>query len=108
MKRFLFFVLCSVAVAVGAQEPVATTFEVASVRPSSPNPIPVGALGSLRLPPDRWRALRVNLVQLIGVAYPEYAFEGRVFCGPEWTREALFDIEAKKDPKTSLAQVAPM
>jgi uncharacterized protein (TIGR03435 family) len=28
--------------------------------------------------------------------------------GPAWVRQALFDIEAKKDPNTSLAQVAPM
>ena len=108
MNRFVFYVLCSLAVAVAAQEPAATTFEVASIRPSSPNPIPVNVLGSLRLPPDRWRALRVNLVQLLAVAYPAYAFESRVVGGPGWIREELFDIEAKKDPTTSLAQVAPM
>ncbi len=90
-----------------AQQPV-LRFEVASIRPSSPDPVPVSAIGSLRLPPDRWRGLRVTLVQYIGVAYPEYAFEGRVVGGPAWVRQALFDIEAKKDPNTSLTQVAPM
>ena len=44
-------------------------FEVASVKPSPPNLPTVREMGGLRLPPGRWRAIRVNLVQLIGVAY---------------------------------------
>lgn len=85
-----------------------TRFEVASVKPSPDTP-PLVSFASIRLPPpDQWRALRVNLVYLIGVAYPTFAFEGRVVGGPTWIRETLFDIEARKDPNTSLAQVAPM
>jgi uncharacterized protein (TIGR03435 family) len=101
--------LCSFTVAATAQDQTAPTFEVASVKPSADERIPATAvLAVLRLAPDQWRAIRVNLVQLLAVAHPAYAFEGRIVGGPAWIREALFDIEARKDPKTSLAQVAPM
>lgn len=108
MARFAVILIAVICAPILIAQQPALVFEVASVRPSSPNPIPATAIGSFRLPPDRRRGLRVNLVQYIGVAYPEYAFEGRVIGGPAWVREALFDIEAKKDPTTSLAQVAPM
>ena len=97
-------VLCALTLTGSAQQPL-PQFEVASVKPSSDTPIP---FTGGRIPPNRWMAIRVNVVWLIGVAYPEYAFEGRVIGGPEWIRHDRFDIEAVKDPTTTLAQVAPM
>src|SRR5688572_13982794 len=96
-----------VAVLSAAQVP-SPAFEVASVKPSPPNP-PTVSLGSLRgLPPGQWRALRVNPVQLIAAAYPEYAFEGLVVGGPAWVRKDQFDIDARMDPKTTPAETATM
>jgi uncharacterized protein (TIGR03435 family) len=86
----------------------ALEFEVASVKPSSANPPSIASLGSLRLPPGRWRATRLTLVHLIGAAYPEYAFEGRIVSEPAWARKDLFDIEARMDPKITLAEVGPL
>ena len=83
-------------------------FEVASVKPSPLTPPSLSSLGDLRLPPGRWRAMRQNLVQLIGAAYPEYAFKARVVGGPAWVRKDLFDIDARMDPKISLAEVGPL
>jgi uncharacterized protein (TIGR03435 family) len=83
-------------------------FEVASVRPSPPNPPTVRELGALRLSPGRWRALRLTLVHLIGLAYPERRFAGRVIGGPAWVRKDIFDIEARMDPAISHADVGPL
>jgi uncharacterized protein (TIGR03435 family) len=93
-----------------AQAPEQSTlaFEVASVKPSPANPPSVASLGSLRLPPGRWRALRNTLLQLMGTAYPEHRFEGRVVGGPAWVRKDLFDIEARMDPTITLAEVGPL
>ena len=104
-KRSAFIVFCSVTASLAAQQPAAPKFEVASVKPSSDTPIP---FTGGRVPPNRWMAIRVNIVNLIMVAYPEYAFEGRVIGGPAWIRNERFDIEAVKDPTTTPAQVAPM
>jgi len=93
---------------VQGQRATPTEFEVVSVRPSAPEPPAIGSVGDLRLPPGRWRGLRVTLVQLIGAAYPDYAFAGRVLEGPAWMREMLFDVDAKMDPKTTPVTMAPM
>jgi uncharacterized protein (TIGR03435 family) len=52
--------------------------------------------------------LRLNFVQLVGVAYPDYRFEGRVIGGPAWVRKDQFDIEAILDPTISIANVGPL
>jgi uncharacterized protein (TIGR03435 family) len=95
----------------GQSAPNQARFSVASIKPSpvNPTPMPLSALlASFPPSPDQWRAVRVNVVQLIGVAYPEYVFQSRVVGGPAWIRTAQFDLEARKDPTTSLADVAPM
>jgi uncharacterized protein (TIGR03435 family) len=84
------------------------TFEVASVRPSPQAPPSLSSLGDLRLPPGRWRAMRLNLVQLIATAYPQYAFKARIVGGPAWVRRDLFDVDARMDPKITLAEVPPL
>ena len=77
-------------------------FEVASVKPAGPL-VPSGSL-----PPGLWRARSRYLVQLIGAAYPQYFFEGLVVGGPDWTRNARFDIDARMDPTTTPPQLAQM
>jgi uncharacterized protein (TIGR03435 family) len=104
----LAFVGSVVMLSAQAPEQSGPTFEVASVKPSSPNPPTISSLGGLRLPPGRWRALRLNLVHLIGLAYPEHRFAGRVIGGPAWVRKDIFDIEARMDPTISLAEVGPL
>jgi uncharacterized protein (TIGR03435 family) len=105
--RYFVVALLTLAGTVTAQGP-APEFEVASIKPSPPDPPRAESLGSLRLPPGRWRGVRLTLTQYIGVAYPEFAFEGRVLGGPAWIREAIFDIDARMAPKTTPAQMAPM
>jgi uncharacterized protein (TIGR03435 family) len=111
MRSALILALVGSVAAVSAQvsiEQPAPAFEVASVKPSPPEPprgIPVSAL---RPRPGRWLAMRVNLVQLIGAAYPEFRFGERVVGGPAWVRKDLFDIEARMDPTITLAEVGPL
>jgi uncharacterized protein (TIGR03435 family) len=77
-------------------------FDVASVKPAGP-PVPFG-----RPSPGLWRAGRSNLVQLIGRAYPQYAFDSLVVGGPAWVREARFEIDARMDPTTTPVQLTQM
>jgi uncharacterized protein (TIGR03435 family) len=94
----------------GAQESEqsAPAFEVASVRPSSPERLRGIPIRSLRPRPGRWLMVNVNLFQVIGAAYPDYRFEGRVVGGPAWVRKDRFDIEARMDPAITAAGVAPL
>jgi uncharacterized protein (TIGR03435 family) len=95
--------LCVGGMAVLADAQVSSPeFEVASVKPAGPL-VPLG-----RLPPGQWRARSRNLVQLIGAAYPQYAFDSLVVGGSPWTRNARFDIDARMDPTTTPAQLAQM
>jgi uncharacterized protein (TIGR03435 family) len=77
-------------------------FEVASVKPAGP------AVPSGRLPPGQWRARGRNLVQLIGAAFPQYAFDSLVVGGQPWVRTARFDIDARMDPATTPRELAQM
>jgi uncharacterized protein (TIGR03435 family) len=108
MRSALILALVGSVAVLSAQVPEQSTaaFEVASVKPSPTEPPRGITIG--RLPPGRWRAGRLTLVQLIGAAYPEYRFEGRVVGGPAWVRKDLFDIEARMDPTITLAEVGPL
>src|SRR5688572_13175470 len=107
MNRLVLLALCVLSATLVGQQ-TAPTFEVASIKPSSDAPIPASSTLAALRNPSRWIAIRVTAVRLIVAAYPEYAFEGRVVGGPAWIRNDRFDIEAVKDPSTTLAQVAPM
>jgi uncharacterized protein (TIGR03435 family) len=105
MSRLAVLALCVLPAGLAARQ-TAPAFEVASVRPSSDDHIAFSSVA--RLPPNRYRAITVNVVHLIGNAYPEYAFAGRVVGGPEWMRSERFHLEAVKEPKTTPAQVTQM
>jgi uncharacterized protein (TIGR03435 family) len=103
MSRTVVMFLCLGGMAALADAQVSSPeFEVASVKPAGPL-VPLG-----RLPPGQWRARSRNLVQLIGAAYPQYAFDSLVGGGPAWTRSDRFDIDARMDPTTTPAQLAQM
>lgn len=90
--------------ATSAQPQVSVSaFEVASVKPAGSAAVKPG-----RLPPGEWRAFSSTLVSLIGRAYPQFAFEQLVVGGPQWVRQAEFDITAKMAPTTPATQVAEM
>ena len=87
-----------------AQQPQLREFDVVSVKPSpgvarqGPD---MGRVGVVRQP-GRWRALHVTVVQLIDLAYPEYA-NGFVVDGPGWVRDSRFTIEATMSTATPTA-----
>src|SRR5215204_7370569 len=105
MKSCAFAALTVALVAAGAavfaQAPPATpaaaqTFEVASVKPSNPNPT-----GPLRSTPmvlpalGRLTAQNVTLRMLVMTAYNRQPFE--IIGGPSWQNSNKFDITAKAE-----------
>ena len=87
-----------------AQQAQPPQFDVVSVKPSpgiaSDGP-DRGRAGVVRQG-GRWRALHVTVVQLIELAYPEYA-NRRVVDGPAWVRDARFTIDATLSNPTASA-----
>ena len=102
-KRFLAFsvatiLLLGAAANLGAQTPAATTFEVASVRPSNPNPDPTNPLTQIALmlpqPGGRFTATNTPLRMLIMTAF-ELQQEAQITGGPPELLAAKYDITAK-------------
>ena len=101
-KRFLVFsvamILLGAAADLGAQAPAATTFEVASVRPSNPNPDPNNPLTQIALmlpqPGGRWTATNTPLRMLIMTAF-ELQQEAQLVGAPPELLAAKYDITAK-------------
>ena len=77
-------------------------FEVASIRPTPPNP-PVTTLGPL-LPGGRWSPRNVTVRMILSGAFPEYALPGMIVGGPGWLTERHFDIDARTDATATPAQ----
>jgi uncharacterized protein (TIGR03435 family) len=112
MKRILVG-LCLAAVAAmavgrsaSAQSPA---FEVASVKPSNPNPAggPLAALPMVLPALGRLTAQNTTLRQLVMTAYQKQSFE--VFGGPPWQNSDKFDINAKTaDPAATTDQILEM
>jgi uncharacterized protein (TIGR03435 family) len=91
-------VLCLAAVlALAAIQPAdaqAPGFEVASVKPSNPNPSgPLGAIPSILPALNRVTAQNVTLRMLVMTAYQKRPFQ--VVGGPEWINSDKFDINAR-------------
>ena len=102
-KRFLAYsvatiLLLGAAPNLGAQTPAATTFEVASVRPSNPNPDPNNPLTQIALmlpqPGGRFTATNTPLRMLIMTAF-ELQQEAQLAGGPPELLAAKYDITAK-------------
>jgi uncharacterized protein (TIGR03435 family) len=84
-------VAVALAVSVGAQ---AGSFEVASVKPSDPNPTgPLGGTPFVLPALGRLTAQNVTLRILVMAAYQKQPFE--IVGGPEWQNADKFDINAK-------------
>lgn len=96
-------------VAFTAQAPSAPQFDVASVKPSNPNPTgPLGAI-PLMLPPvgGRFTATNVPLRLLVRTAYGVQDFQ--IAGGPSWQMERRFDIVAKtEDTAATMEGILPM
>ena len=91
-------VLCLAAVlALAAIQPAdaqAPGFEVASVKPSNPNPGgPLGGIPSILPALNRLTAQNVTLRMLVMTAYQKRPFQ--VVGGPEWINSDKFDINAR-------------
>jgi uncharacterized protein (TIGR03435 family) len=102
MKKsaFAFIGIASMAVVLRplqAQQPTGPSFEVASVKPSNPNPTsPLGMIPMI-LPSanGRFSATNVPLRLLIRMAYGVHDFQ--IEGGPSWQMSQRFDITAKAE-----------
>ena len=102
MRKFA-AALCLAAAAVatmsfraGAQT---AAFDVASVKPSNPNPTgPLGAAPLLLPALGRLTATNVTLRMLVVAAYQKQPFQ--VVGGPEWQNSTKFDINARSEDAT--------
>jgi uncharacterized protein (TIGR03435 family) len=102
-KRSLVFTVATIlllgaAPNLGAQTPAATAFEVASVKPSNPNPDPSNPLNMIALmlpqPGGRFTATNTPLRMLIMVAY-ELKQDAQLTGGPPDLLPAKYDITAR-------------
>ena len=109
--------LCVLAVVVAAspasraQAPApvpAGRFEVASIKPSNPNPASFQASLPLIVPAyGRLQAQNMTLRLLIVAAYQKQSFQ--VIGGPGWLNTTKFDVDARADdPKTSTTGLLEM
>ena len=115
MKRILFG-LWVLAVVVGAspapraQAPAlpASRFEVASIKPSNPNPASVQASLPMIVPAfGRLQAQNMTLRLLIVAAYQKQSFQ--VIGGPDWLKTTRFDVNARAaDAKASTISLLEM
>jgi uncharacterized protein (TIGR03435 family) len=113
MNRLAFVLLCSVmAASLGAQQPPASAFDVASVKPSGKNPgtgncnPPTCYTSYYRMPPGRFIANRMPVLDLVAFAYSIPS--NRVF-GPEWSKSEEYDVEAThRLPQSTQSALMPM
>src|SRR5688572_32671673 len=101
MKRILsslwvLAVVVAASPASRAQAPAAvpaSRFEVASIKPSNPNPASVQASLPIILPAlGRLQAQNMTLRLLIVAAYQKQSFQ--VIAGPDWLNTMKFDVNA--------------
>jgi len=101
-------VLCGVA-GPAAQAPPPLAFDVASVKPAPPTRSMAESLtGLTRRSPGQWQLLGLTLQNAIVIAYPEFHLPGLLVGGPEWIKEARFDLQARMSPAATHADVQMM
>jgi uncharacterized protein (TIGR03435 family) len=100
--------LATVALVLAVSGVAAQTFEVASVKPSNPNPTgPLGATPMVLPALGRLTAQNVTLRMLVMTAYNKQPFE--IVGGTPWWNQNKFDITAKaEDGSASLDQMRTM
>ena len=116
MKRILpglcvLAVIVAASPALRAQAPAAVPvgrFEVASIKPSNPNPASFQASLPLIVPAyGRLQAQNMTLRLLIVAAYQKQSFQ--LLGGPAWLNTTKFDVDARAgDPKTSTTGLLDM
>ena len=87
-------------------------FEVASVKPSTPNPFagdckpPTCSSAYYRTPPGRFIATRMSVLELVAVAY---SMATNRVVGPEWAMSERYDVEAThRQPKSDQSTLRSM
>jgi uncharacterized protein (TIGR03435 family) len=94
----------------GAQTPAATAFEVASVKPSNPNPDPANPLGMIALmmpqPGGRFTAANTPLRMLIMAAF-ELQQEAQLVGGAPTLLAAKYDINARVATTETIGKELP-
>lgn len=88
-----------------AQAPPQVAFDVASIRPTPPNP-PVTTMGER--PGGRWSPRNVTVLMILGRAFREHALPGLIVGGAGWVAERRFDIDATTDRPVTPAQYPQM
>ena len=107
-RKFVGLALVFATAVLGSQAPArpSPAFDVASIKPTPPNP-PVTTIGGAT-PDGRWSPRNVTLRMILGRAYPEYTLPGMIVGGPAWVAERHFDIDAKSDGPATPAQYPQM
>ena len=112
MKRYMVVLSVGVAALLALTLPVraqqSPSFEVASVKPSNPNPTgPLGAAPMVLPALGRLTAQNVTLRMLVMTAYQRQPFQ--LAGGPPWQNSDKFDINARaEDAKASTDQLLEM
>ena len=84
----------------------APAFDVASIRPTPPNP-PVTTFGNAA-PGGRWSPRNLTALMIVNRAYPEFSLAGMTVGGPSWIGERRFDIDAKTEAAVTPADYPQM
>lgn len=92
-----------------AQNPARrSTFEVASVKPSSPGTGAMGVVSGARVG-DQWRAANATLRLLIQSGYRnEFPMTGQIIGGPDWMDSNRFDVMASMPQGTTAPDMITM
>jgi uncharacterized protein (TIGR03435 family) len=111
MMRGLGVVLVSILLgAIGFARGLPDHFDVASVKPAAPNRTLQELVGAFarRPPPGQWRLVNLTLRNAIILAYLEFQPPAVLVGGPDWVKEARFDLQARMSPSATHAEVQTM